>query len=84
MLRRAHRATVPTAPEIGERIFIPPEPAPSYFNPPSREEKFVAALDKSIAFHRSNPNDPHGVGNAVIASLSEVRSAFVAAFGLKG
>lgn len=65
----------PTEAEI-ERMKNPPQQ--------TREEKFVAGLDKSIAFHRANQNDPHGIGNAVIASLAEVRSAFVAAYGLKG
>lgn len=51
---------------------------------PRPEELIVASLDKAIAFHTSNTNDPHGIGNAVIAALAEVRSAFVAAYGLKG
>ena len=34
-----------------------------------------AKLDKAIAFHRNNTNDPHNIGNAVICALTEVREA---------
>jgi hypothetical protein len=36
---------------------------------------FIKKLDKAIAFHQNNQNDPHGVGSAVIAALIEVRNA---------
>jgi len=52
------------------------------FGAPTREEAFIANLDKAIAFHHTNANDPYGIGNAVICSLTEVRNAFAAAHGL--
>lgn len=39
---------------------------------------FLGALDRAIEFHRTNTNDPHNVGNAVVAALTEVRDAFKA------
>jgi hypothetical protein len=39
---------------------------------------FIYALDRAIKFHTHNPNDPHKVGNAVIAALTEVRDCFKA------
>ena len=36
---------------------------------------FEASLDKSIAFHSKNQNDPHNVGNAVMVALLEVKAA---------
>lgn len=50
--------------------------------PTTQEDRFVKALDVAIAFHTNNTNDPHGIGNAVIAALAEVRSAFVNAHKL--
>lgn len=44
----------------------------------SKAIAFIGALDRAIDFHRNNRNDPHNVGNAVIAALSEVRDAFKA------
>ena len=38
--------------------------------------KFCHNLDRSIEFHRQNQNDPHGVGNAAVLILSEVRELF--------
>lgn len=39
----------------------------------------VKQLQKSIDWHTQNQNDPHGVGNAVIAALLEVQTAVKAA-----
>ena len=39
---------------------------------------FIYALDRAIRFHRTNTNDPHNVGNAVMVALAEVRDAFKA------
>lgn len=36
---------------------------------------FEKNLDKSIKFHESNQNDPHGISNAVLTALREVRSS---------
>jgi hypothetical protein len=38
-------------------------------------DKFIEGLDKAIKFHFENQDDPHGVGNAVIAALQEVKGA---------
>ncbi len=62
---------------------MPPDKTTHYYNPPpTREEKFLAGLDKAIEFNRTNQTDPHGIGNAVIASLFSVREAFAEAYGL--
>lgn len=53
-----------------------------YPQPLTDGEKFVANLDMAIEFHRTNPNDPHGISNAVICSLLETRNAFAKAHGL--
>ncbi len=37
---------------------------------------FIHALNRAIEFHRTNTNDPHNIGNAVIAALIEVRDCF--------
>ncbi len=42
-------------------------------------EELDAELSSRIDFHRNNQNDPHGIGNAVIAALTEVREAVEAA-----
>lgn len=39
---------------------------------------FLGAIERAIDFHRTNPNDPHNVGAAVVAALTEVRDAFKA------
>ena len=52
------------------------------YTPPSREEIFVARLDKAIKFHENNHNDPHGISVAVICALTEVRIAYAGAFRL--
>lgn len=39
---------------------------------------FIGALDRAIEFHRTNANDPHNVGNAVMVAIAEVRDAFKA------
>lgn len=41
---------------------------------------FIGAIDKAIAFHGHNQNDPHGIGNAVIAALVEVKTASMEAY----
>lgn len=38
--------------------------------------KFCHNLDQAIEFHRNNRNDPHGLGNAAVLILSEVREMF--------
>ena len=35
-------------------------------------EKLIKNLEKRIEFHRKNQNDPHGIGNAVLAVLYEI------------
>lgn len=50
--------------------------------PPTKEARFLAELEKAIQFHGLNPNDPHGISNAVICTLVEVRNAFADAYGL--
>lgn len=49
----------------------------------SREsaKSFLRGLDRAIDFHQNNANDPHGIGNAVLAALNEVRTAYEGAFG---
>ena len=44
------------------------------------QRTFIGAIDKAIAFHTKNQNDPHGVGNAVIAALNEVKTASMEAY----
>lgn len=39
---------------------------------------FLGALDRAIEFHRTNTNDPHNIGNAVMVAITEVRDAFKA------
>ena len=39
---------------------------------------FLYALERSIKFHRDNVNDPHGIGQAVMVALTEVRDCFKA------
>lgn len=39
---------------------------------------FVGALERAITFHRTNTNDPHNVGTAVMVALTEVRDCFKA------
>lgn len=39
---------------------------------------FLGALDRAIEFHRTNTNDPHNIGTAVMTALTEVRDAFKA------
>jgi hypothetical protein len=39
---------------------------------------FLGAIDRAIEFHRTNTNDPHNVGTAVMVALSEVRDCFKA------
>lgn len=46
----------------------------------SKEQAFLAELDKAIEFHRTNTNDPYGIAVAVMAALAEVRDAFKAAY----
>jgi hypothetical protein len=36
---------------------------------------FIAALNRAIEFHRTNQNDPHNIGVAVMVTLTEVRDA---------
>jgi hypothetical protein len=36
---------------------------------------FVEALTRAIEFHRTNPDDPHGIRSAVMVALTEVRDA---------
>jgi hypothetical protein len=47
---------------------------------PTNPERFCAKLSAAIEFHRTNQNDPHGIGNAVMIALTEVRTAFATAF----
>lgn len=42
--------------------------------------RFMQALNKSIKFHQTNTNDPHGIGNAVTIALVEVRNCFKRAY----
>jgi hypothetical protein len=44
------------------------------------QRTFIGAIDKAIAFHTQNQNDPHGIGNAVIAALNEVKTASMEAY----
>lgn len=46
------------------------------------DEAFVARLDKAIAFHWTNQNDPYSISNAVICALTEVREAYAESHGL--
>lgn len=39
----------------------------------------IEHLDAAIVWHRQNHNDPHNIGNAVIAALTEVRTAIAKA-----
>jgi len=39
--------------------------------------RVTKAYDRRIEFHRTNQNDPHGIGNAVICSLEESKSALL-------
>lgn len=49
-------------------------------HPPESEWScFESKLEEAIAFHKGNINDPHGIGNAVIACLVEIRNAARAA-----
>jgi hypothetical protein len=48
----------------------------------NEHQVFIAALEKAIEFHRSNQNDPHEIGNAVMVVLIEVRDAYKKAFDL--
>jgi hypothetical protein len=43
-------------------------------------ESFLAGLDRAIEFHRTNQNDPYGIGNAVMVALKEVKKAYSDAF----
>lgn len=43
---------------------------------PEQVACFEHNLEMAIEFHRENPNDPHGVGQAVLVALQEVRDAF--------
>lgn len=47
---------------------------------PTNAARFCAKLSAAIEFHRTNQNDPHGIGNAVMVALTEVRTAFATAF----
>lgn len=47
---------------------------------PTRERRFIAALDRAINFHAENTNDPHNIGSAVICALNEVKEAFRSAY----
>src|SRR4051812_43481236 len=38
-------------------------------------EGLIGSLEKRIEFHRSNTNDPHNVGNAVVTALEEIKGA---------
>jgi hypothetical protein len=40
------------------------------------QERFIAGLNRAIMFHGTNTNDPHGISNAVICTLIEVKNAF--------
>jgi hypothetical protein len=46
-------------------------------------DKFIGELSKSIEFHRTNKNDPYGIGAAVSTSLSEVRRALTEALKVR-
>lgn len=37
--------------------------------------KFIDKLDQAIEFHGSATNNPHQIGNAVIATLTEIKAA---------
>lgn len=39
---------------------------------------FLAAIERSIEFHRTNPDDPHNVGTAVVVALTEIRDCYKA------
>jgi hypothetical protein len=41
-------------------------------------QAFLFAMDRAIEFHRTNTNDPHNVGTAVMVALTEVRDCFKA------
>lgn len=47
-------------------------------NSPSKDKRFLNALDRVIDFHANNHNDPHGVSRAVMVAVLEVRDAFAA------
>ena len=49
---------------------------------PQVENRFIAGLDQAIKFHRTNPNDPHGISAAVVVAILEVRNAAAKAYGL--
>lgn len=38
-------------------------------------KKLIKSLKRRIEFHQNNQNDPHGIGTAVVAALSEVVEA---------
>lgn len=44
----------------------------------SRNRVFLDALKRAAEFHRTNTNDPHGIGTAVYVAISEIRDAFLA------
>jgi hypothetical protein len=41
-----------------------------------KDMMFIEELDKKIEFHRTNQNDPHSIGTAVMVALTEVRDAW--------
>lgn len=47
----------------------------------NKARQFAANLQKAIDWYRENTNDPHGTSNAVLCSLTEVRVAFMSAYG---
>lgn len=60
-----------------------PDQGPSNYIPPTREENFVAALNKAIKFHQEKTDDAHNISNAVICAISEVRDAFKSAYKIR-
>ena len=37
--------------------------------------KLIAQVQRALKFWQTNQNDPHGIGNAMIAALSEINEA---------
>jgi hypothetical protein len=42
-------------------------------------DRMIVSLEKAIAFHQNNPEDPYGISQSVIIALVEVKTAVEAA-----
>ena len=76
-LQPANRCLVAVQSAIEKLAGVLPESEPM---PNLPQKTFIDSIDQAIAFHQTNANDPHGIGNAVIAALVEIRRASVAAY----